>query len=184
MKQNEKSENVFMIVNTLSKKYFNARDNYFTSILYLGTAIKTDKECRKIAEHFGLKECHILEISHEDYMRSLASKTTEIVIIADTLARKLDQVKSNIPTIRKIDKFLTQNIKTTSNKLKSAVGSMFKDFEEKKENATYDVLGMYEEFIIELSTIEMWELKEITDLLRARRKSPESLKGIVNKILK
>lgn len=178
------NETVFIIVNTLSGKYFNARDNYFTSILYLGTGIKTLKECDKIISHYKLKGCEAKEIELDEYMKSLASKTTEVIIIADTLARKLDALRSNIPTLRKVDKNLTQNIKTTSSKIKGAISPIFKDIEETKEDATYDVLGTYEEYIIESSTLEMWELKEVTDMLRARRKSPESLRGIVNKINK
>jgi len=177
-------ETMYIIVNRLSNKYYNARENYFTSILYLATGIKTEKECEKILSHYGLKECDIIKMDYDEYLKSLASKTTEIIIIADTLARKLDAVKSNIPTIRKIDKVLTQNIKTTSNKIKASIGTLFNDFENQKEDATYDVIGVYEEYIIESSTLEMWELKEVTDMLRARRKSPESMRGIVNKILK
>jgi len=184
MKQDQNNDNVFLIVNTLSKKYYNARDGYFTSVLYLGTAIKLKKDSDRIIQKNNLLGCESVEVEIDDYMKSLSAKTTEIIIIADTLSRKLDDVRSSIPTIRKADKILTQNIKTTSAKIKAAVGSMFNEFENLKEDATYDVLGIYEEYIIESSTIEMWELKEVTDMLRARRKSPESMRGIVNKILK
>jgi hypothetical protein len=164
-------------------KYYSQKDKYFSRILYLGTIFKSIKDAEYIVKQDLLKDVFLEEIEEEDFMKSLAAKTTEIVIIADSLAKKLDEIKENLPTNTKVNKMLNQNIKTTSKKLKDAVGGMFKEFENKKEDQTFEVLAYYEEFTSELGKLNMWEVNDIKNLLIAWRKSPKSFNGLVKKIL-
>ncbi len=60
----------------------------------------------------------------------------------------------------------------------------FKEFLAKKEDATYDVQGVYDEYINTLSKIEMWEMEEFNELVKAYKKDRNSTLGFARKINK
>lgn len=177
------SPKLYMIQNELSGKWFNARDRYFTNTLYLGTFATNELEATKILRYNKLQDgCKIIQITEDEFMQSLASKTTELVIICDSLQKKMEEIRYNLPTVSQVNKNLGNYLKNTSNKLKSISGSYFKEFVENKEDATFDVLGAYEDFILHLSMTDMYQIGEITEILKAYQKSPQSLIGIANKV--
>lgn len=52
------------------------------------------------------------------------------------------------------------------------------------EESTSVVYDVYDSYLKAVSSIPIWECQNITSIIEAYKKSPESIQGIVNKILK
>jgi hypothetical protein len=99
----------------------------------------------------------------------------------DSLAVRLDRIAYSLPTMSNLNKQLKNFLTNTSVKLKKA-NPQFNEFLTLKEDATYDVQGIYDEFINNLSVVNMWEVGELNEILKAYRKDKSSVLGITRKV--
>ena len=165
-------------------KYYNAAKNYYSE-LYIGATYATsEQKARDIINYYGLKNHTIDTVTEEDYMTSIASKTVKVIIQMDSIRRELDELRYNIPTISGLNKNLCNFLKNTSNQLLRISKPMFDDFVQKKEETTDDVQGNYEDYINELSKIQMYDCGELTMVLKAFQKDRKSILGISKKIMR
>lgn len=177
------SAKLYLIKNE-SGKYFNAAKNYYSE-LYIGATYATsDQKARDIINAFGLKNHTIDIVTEEDYMTSIASKTVKVIIQMDSLRRELDEIRYNMPTISGLNKNSANFLKNTSNHLMGISKPLFDEFVKKKEETTDDVQGNYEEFINELSKIELYDCGELTLILKALKKDRKSIVGIAKKTMR
>ncbi len=82
-----------------------------------------------------------------------------------------------------MNKNIKNFLQNTSEKLK-IINPIFKEFIEKKEDATDEVTQIYDEFIHEIAELEMWQLGEVTSVIKAYKKDKSSVLGITKKIIK
>lgn len=177
-------QTIYLIQDKETKKYFNISYNYFTNQMFLATPHKSKKEMQRCLTKLNFVNCEVIESTEFAFMGSMAGKTVEIVMTSDILIRKLDEVKHFLPTISNLNKSLSVFLKNTSEKLKHVTGEQFKEFEKTNELTTYGYGSNYDEYILELSKVEVWEFAEVVEILKARRKSRESIIGIARKINK
>ena len=83
----------------------------------------------------------------------------------------------------KLNKSLKTFVVNTSSKLK-AMNPQFKEFLDQKEDTTFEVLSMYDDYIETISPLEFWEMKDITHLVKMYRKDKKSIMGMADKIQK
>lgn len=165
-----------------NQKYYNAKDKYFTEVMFNGTWATSNQNAQDIIDVRQLANCTIKEITENEFMESMASYTTRTIIVAETLKKQLEAIMYNLPTISGINKNLSNFLKNTIDKLKF-VTPMYNKFIESQENSTDMVEADYNEFIIELSKVELYECKNLTAILKSYKKDPKSINGISNKIL-
>lgn len=127
------------------------------------------------------EELFLETTTEQDYWHSFGLTTTQAIIAGDYFMEFLNLINYNIPTISQVNKNVKNSLTNTLNNLKQ-INTKFKEFETKKNEQTFDVLAFYQEMIHELSKIEFYECCNITNILKAYRKDPKSINGIVKKI--
>jgi hypothetical protein len=165
-------------------KYYNAAKNYYTELYISATYATTMQKATDIINAFGLKNHSVTIVTEEEFTTSLASKTVKLIIQMDFIRRELDELRWNVPTISGLNKTLCNFLKNTSNQLMRISKPMFDEFVRKKEDTTDDVRGNYEEFINEISKIEMYDCSELTLILKAFKKDRKSMLGIAKKTMR
>jgi hypothetical protein len=60
----------------------------------------------------------------------------------------------------------------------------YDSFFNKVEESTEVVYQVYEDYTKAIASVPIWDCENITKIIEAYKKSPESIQGIVNKILK
>lgn len=164
-------------------KFLNIDNNnsFFTEVFWRASYFSSDKIAYSIIIKSGRLDLHFSETTEKAYTEAIASETTNVSIQMDSLATRLDRIAYSLPTMSGLNKQLKNFLVNTSTKLKSA-NPQFRDFLLKKEDATYEVQGIYDEYINNLSVVEMWEVVELTEIIKAYRKDKSSILGITKKI--
>jgi hypothetical protein len=118
---------------------------------------------------------NLIEIKMKD-----TDKITHIIINCQMLNNRLFDAFSN--------RFFKQNLKAKCNTFLQELIKIEKNYYDKffdaKEQSTIDVYNVYENFINQVSNIPIWEMENITSILKAYEKDPKSIEGITNKILR
>lgn len=134
-------------------------------------------------ESQGITGLVVYKSSEQEYTEGIASTTTKYAIQLDSIAFGLGLLGYSIPTMSQLNKNLKNFLLNTSKKIKD-INPHFKEFIRKKEDDTDHVQGDYLEMIEEISKIELYECKRISEIIRAYRKDSSSIIGIANKINK
>lgn len=171
------------VVKRSDGKYYNHIDNFFPSRLSLGTYSPKKSDMEGLIKLKGFQDCEVDEVLEEDWTKDMATLTTSTIIQIDSLRRKLDNIRYILPTVSGMNKNIKNFLQNTSEKLK-IINPIFKEFIEKKEDATDEVTQIYDEFIHEIAELEMWQLGEVTAVIKAYKKDKSSVLGITKKIIK
>jgi hypothetical protein len=110
----------------------------------------------------------------------LEDKITHITISSQVLSFHLTNLKAEGYFKQSLAKTATNFI----NQLKVVEWKYFDNFFKKGEDSTVVVYETYDNFLKTVSSVPIWEMDNITRILEAYKKSPESIEGIVKKILK
>lgn len=174
--------NIYQIKNK-EDRFLNLDSNkpFFTEAFWRASYFSSRKIAEQIISKSGVDGLEVVETTELAYTEAIASETTNMSIQMDSLSVRLERIAYSLPTMSGLNKSLKNFLVNTSVKLKN-VNPQFKEFLDKKEDATYDVQGVYDEYINSLSLIEMWEVGEITEILKAYRKDKSSLLGIARKV--
>jgi len=164
-------------------KYYNHKEKWFTSKLCLSSYSPKRIDASGLIKLASLIDCEVKEITEEDWTRDMASITTATVIKLDSIRKSLDDIRYMLPTISGLNRNLKNFLTKSSEQLKM-VTPIFKEFVEKEEDKTDDVKMVYDEFISELASLEFWDYKNMTTMIKSYKKDPKSINGICNKILK
>jgi len=170
------------VVQRKNGTYYNHIENFFSSRLSLGSYSPKKYEMEVLIQRKGYVDCEVVEITEQDWANDMATLTTSTVIQIDSLRKKLDEIRYILPTVSGLNKNLKNFLTKTSDHLKK-INPIFDDFVREKEDATDEVQGLYMEFIQEVSELEMWDLSEVTAILKARKKDKASIMGITKKVL-
>lgn len=165
------------------EKFLNIDSNnpFFTDVFWRASYFSSSKIAVQIISKSGVLGLSVYETTEQAYTEAIASETTNVSIQMDSLAVRLERIAYSLPTMSGLNKQLKNFLVNTSTKLKSA-NPQFRDFLLKKEDATYEVQGIYDEYINNLSVVEMWEVVELTEIIKAYRKDKSSILGITKKI--
>lgn len=160
-----------------------SKNPFFTEVFWRASYLSSAKIAQQIIDKSGVDGLEISETTEQGYTEAVASETTNISIQMDSLSVRLERIAYSIPTMSGLNKQLKNFLVNTSLRLKKA-NPQFNEFLEKKEDATYDVQGVYDEYINSLSFVEMWEVAELKEIIMAFRKDKSSLLGIARKVNK
>lgn len=127
------------------------------------------------------KELFLVVATEEEFWISYGLTATQAIISEDYFIKFLETINYNVPYVSQINKNIKNSIQNVLNNLKN-VNEKFNDFRDKKEDQTYEVSAYYEEMILEIAKLDFHECHNITNMLKAYRKDPKSLQGIVKKI--
>ena len=163
-------------------KYYNHDHRYFTSQLYLATYFSSELKAKQFDNGFRL-DCEVISVTVEEYQIDLAQMTTRAIIKAESLTNDLKTIKNTLPTVKGITSKLSFSLEKAINSLK-IFQPYFKEFLTVKEDETDDVSGYYDEFMHEVSQVELYYCHEVSAILQAYKKDRKSILGIVNKINK
>jgi hypothetical protein len=110
----------------------------------------------------------------------LEDKITHITISTQVLSFHLANLKS--------EGYFKQSLAKTAsnfiNQLKIVEWSWYDKFFKSGEDSTIVVYETYDNFLKTVANVPIWEMDNITRILQAYQKSPESIEGIVKNILK
>ena len=176
--------NIYQIKNQ-EGKFLNIDSNkpYYTSISWRASYLRSEKLAKEVIRLSGVSGLEVFETTESAYTEELAHSTTSIAIQMDSLQLKLSNVAYHLPTMSGVNKSLKNFLVNTSVKLKS-VNPQFNEFLTKKEDATNDVSAVYDEFIEKISTVDIWEMENISKIIDSYRKNPKSIMGMAEKINK
>ena len=177
------SAKLFLIKNE-DGKYFNASKNYYSDLYIAATYTTSEIKAKELIDYYKLDNHEIVIVTEDEFTKAIASLTVKTILQMDSMRRNMDELRWSIPTISGLNKNLSNFLKNTSGKLKEISKSMFDEFTKHKEDSTDEILSNYEEFVYELSKIEMYDCSELTTILRAYRKDKGSVLGICKKVLR
>lgn len=163
--------------------FYNAHNNFFTERLCIGSYATSRRESEAVIAHFELQDCEVFETTELEFTQEMAGLTTRVIIQLESTRKLLEDIRYILPTISQINKNTGKHIKNCAENLK-LITPYFNQFLKVKEDPTDEVAGLYDEFIYELSKVELYECESLTHVLKAFQKDKKSLKGICNKILK
>lgn len=109
-----------------------------------------------------------------------ANKITHIIINSACLFYRLHDAYCE----KVFGQKLKQKAKIFLDELKIVEQKFYNDFLDKKEDSTCGVYDVYDNFIKEISETEIYDMQNITMLIKAYKKDKKSLEGICKKILK
>jgi hypothetical protein len=168
---------------TKDGKFYNSRDKfYYPSMTNANYERKRDvlDELIKFDKFIG---CEVYVTTEEDLMNEFATMTTDLVIAGEYFSGLLEKYSFKIPTISQVNKVMYQKCKQAIECLKP-FSKMHKAFLEQKEDLTDDVSGYYGEYVQALSSVKIYQTKEISAIIEAYHMDRDSMIGIASKILK
>ena len=160
-----------------------SKNPFYTDVFWRASYFSSEKIAKQIIDKSGVLGLIIVLTTELEFTEAIATETTNVSIQMDSLAVRLDRIAYSLPTMSNLNKQLKNFLVNTSVKLKNA-NPQFTEFLSKKEDATYDVQGVYDEYINTLSKIEMWEMEEFSELIKAFKKDKKSTLGFARKINK
>jgi len=170
------------IIRNSQGKYYNLIDKVFVEQIVNSNWTRTAKEAHDLIDLFKLTDCEVIQLTEEEFTNEMATYTVKAVIVAQSLQEHLKQVNYHLPTISGVNKSLGVFLKNTIEKL-SFITPYYKEFLKVKEDETDDVKANYDEFIYELSKLELYQTSELTAILKAYQKDSKSILGIAKKII-
>lgn len=160
-------------------------DIHFVSKMSYARFTKNKKEIEeKRVPYEVILACslEVHESTEEDFMNDLASITTQAIIVGHYYKQLLETINFNLPTISQINKNLRNTLKNSTSALENVTAG-FKEFEKSKEDATFEVYGYFMEMIGELSETNLYEMNDVSVMLKAFKKDRKSMLGIAKKVL-
>lgn len=173
---------LYIIQHITNKKYYNAKEEYWTSELFLSSYSTTKSKAYDLIAHNQLKDCEVVEVSENQWVESMRMMHTQTVIKAESLQKQLESIRCCLPTITSVDKHLRNSILNTIKKLKP-INPYFKEYLNVQEDAAFDVLGEYDEFVLELSKVKIENVSIVTQILRAFELNQSKMSELAEQIL-
>ena len=168
---------------TKDGKFYNSRDkHWYSSIIhanYERSRVVLD-ELIKMDRFIGSE---VYVITEEDFMNEMATATTDLVIAGEYFIGLLEKHAFKVPTISQVNKTMYQKCKQAIECLKP-FSQMHKGFVNAKEDLTDDVSGYYGEYVQALSSVKIYQTKEISAIIEAYHMDRDSMIGIAKKVLK
>lgn len=160
-----------------------SKNPFYTDVFWRASYFSKSSVAQQIINQSGVPGLEFSETSEQAFTEAVATTTTNVSIQMDSLANKLEGIAYKLPTMKGLNPSLKNFLFNTSKKLKE-MNPQFKEFEAIKEDSTYDVLGIYDDYISEIAPLEFWEMNDIKNIVIAYRKDKPSIMGMANKINK
>lgn len=180
---NNNSPKAYLI--TKDGKFYNSKDEYFYSNIVNANYERNKKklEAFMILNPVFFQGCEILEMREDDLFEAFCNETTKTVLAGSYFADHLKNLDCKLPTISQVSKNMHKKMVIAIEELKP-ISSQFIEFLKKEEERTDEVMGVYGEFIQNVSTIEIFEMKEFNTVFKAFKKNKKSILGIAEKLNK
>lgn len=179
---NPEEEKIIYCIVDAAGKFYNAEKKYFANLLYLGTFYSTFENAKSYIIGHKLNAL-VKETTYNEFAESIATFTTKATIQAESMITNLRQIKYSLPTVKGLNHKLDTSLEKTINLMKM-FNPMFQEFLNKKEDNTFDVAGVYEEFVEEVASVELYNCADLSKIIQAYKKDKASIMGISNKILR
>jgi uncharacterized coiled-coil DUF342 family protein len=129
----------------------------------------------------------IHNISMQEFTNMYSPIISEILILGDLLHLKYQNYNEAMPVIKGDHKHIRNAIRNAKDKLSSFHNQIDEivNSNEGDENKLYDVHGSYDELIRNIANLdELNDIENINKIFRAYKKDPDSINGIVKKVLR
>jgi hypothetical protein len=164
-------------------KFYNAKEKTYYSEIINANYEKDKNITKALLKLPRFSECTVFTISVNEFMFEMTMATTDAVLAGEYFARKLFKLAYKLPTISHVNKVMYNKSKQALDSL-TPFTKMHQTFLDNKEDNTYEVQGHYEEYLHEMSKIEIYETSEVVAILKAYHLDKASILGISNKVLK
>lgn len=162
--------------------FYNAReDQWYSNFIHANY----ERDLVQIKKYLSLDKfsaCEIHTITEEDFQIALASKTTNVVLAGSYFAEQLKELMFKLPTISQVNKNMYAKCKYALELLEPFT-KMHLEFIERKEDDTDEVRGYYQEYLHEMSKVEIFQTGEVASILKAYQIDRKSLTGVAKKVL-
>jgi len=177
----ENSPKIHFIKN-IDGKFYNAREEQFYSNFIHANYERNINIVKGYLILDRFSDCEIHTITEYEYQEALAGKTTNVVLCGSYFAEQLKDLMFKLPTISQVNKTMYQKCKNALDALEPFT-KMHLAFISKKEDDTDEVRGHYEEFVHELSKVEIYQTAEVYSILKAYQIDRKSMLGVAKKVL-
>ena len=178
---NANSPKIYFIKN-IDGKFNNAREEqWYSNFIHANY----ERDLPKIKSYLSLdkfSDCEIHTITENDFQIALASKTTNVVLSGSYFAEQLKELMFKLPTISQVNKNMYAKCKFALDLLEPFT-KMHLEFIERREDDTDEVRGHYQEYLHEMSKVEIYQTGEINSVLKAYQMDRKSMLGVTRKIL-
>lgn len=164
-------------------KFYNAREKQWYSNFIHANYERDSKITNAYLQRPNFAGCEIHTITENDFMEEMASKTTNAVLAGSYFSELIKELMFKLPTISQINKTMYQKCKVALDTLVPFT-QMHLAFIEKKEDDTDEVRGHFEEFIHEMSKVQIYQTGEVIAMLKAYQIDRKSLLGVTQKVIK
>jgi hypothetical protein len=178
---NDNSPKVYMI--TKDGKFYNSKDEYFYSNIVNANYEKNKKklEIFMALNPVFFENCTVFETTENKLFEAFCNETTKTVLAGSYFADHLKNLDYKLPTISQVSKNMHKKMIIAIEELRP-ISSQFIQFLKKEEERTDDVMGIYGEFIQNVSRIQIFDMKEFNVVFEAFKKDKKSILGIAKKI--
>lgn len=165
-------------------KFFNAQHNTFSNKIHLSSWYKSENEAAKVAKHFALGDDYQIDkIDAEEFYNAGADSTTRTIIACEVARSYIEESLDIIPAVTMDAKHLRNALRNATEKLK-VIAPHIDDITVEKENEAYMCLGIFDQYVRTVSSIDIVNMEEVSFIIEAYKKNPKSLTGITKKVLK
>ena len=187
MRTKEGSPKIYFVINK-QNRFLTVENDKIITVTKMSYArfVKTKKEADiKLSQFQEIlsEKLTVFESTEFDFMEELAMITTQTIITGQYFIQLMENINWNLPTISQINKNLKNSLNSAVRNLYS-VNKGFEEFEKAKEDATFEVSAHFQETIMLISQIELYNFSEINALLKAYLEDKNSMLGIAKKILR
>lgn len=164
-------------------KFYNAKEKTYYSEIINANYEKNKKVTEELITLPRFAGCNVFEFTEQAFMFEMSMATTDAVLAGEYFARKLFKLAYRLPTISQVNKTLYNKCKQSIDAL-SPFTKMHVGFVKNEEDSTDSLQGDYEEYLHQVSKIEIYQMKDLIQIIKAYHLNRDSILGIANKINK
>ncbi len=181
------SPKIYLLKNAEGKFVsFEKEGAHFVAKLSYARYVKKEADALKVKSGYEEvlgEELFIHQSTEDEFMLELNLTTTQAVLSGELYKQYLETINYNLPTISSVNKNLKNSLNNSIDMLRHT-NSMFREFEKQQEEEVFEVYAYYHEMILELSKVSIYEVNEVTQMLKTREIDRDSIMGICKKVLK
>lgn len=164
-------------------KYYNGKDQYFTSDIAGATYAKTNKDAQNIITYYKLSNSRVIVVKESEYVFAKANAMTKLTIMAECTSVYLKDMIEFLPNRSQVAKNAHKHLKQAAESIKG-LNPDFQHFVNTHEDDVFDVQGYYDKFIHEVASVPFVDLLNITAIIQAYKIDEKSICGIAKKVIK
>ena len=180
----ENSPKIYFIKNA-EGKFYNSVEKHFYPAIINANYEKKEANVKQILA-LGLERfqgCEVHTTTESEFMDEFMHQTTKLVLIGEYFHRALLHLSTRIPTISQVNKNLYQRCKATVKEL-IPFTVHHKNYLDNNETGTDEMQGQAEAYFEQLAKVEIFEMAEVTAIIKAYKINKKSILGTAKKVLR